>query len=252
MLGTTALMSTSQAAPPEARAAALISTDWLANHLSDVDLILLHVGDEARFKTAHIPGARYLRQSDVSIDAAGRMLEMPTGPDLRKRLSALGIGDRSRIVVYYDEDWISPATRIMLTLRTAGLGARAGLLDGGLAKWRRENRAVTVKLPPATEPGALGPLRIKPTIVDAAFVRTHAGQKGYALIDARAPVFYRGIQAGGPPGHQQRGHIPHALSLPFTSIANDDLTIKTPGQLLALFRQAGVRPGDRAIVYCHI
>ncbi|MET3663445.1 rhodanese-like domain-containing protein [Caulobacter sp. 1776] len=247
----TALLMTgpAQAAPRENP---LVSTGWLASHLKDPDLVLLHIGEAAEFEAGHIPGARFVRLSDIATNAGGRTLEMPTADDLRQRLRALGVTDRSRVVVYFGEDWVSPATRVLFTLRTAGLGERADLLDGGLPKWRREGGAVTAAATPPATPGALAAFQTRPTIVDVDFVRAHAGQPGYALIDARAPVFYGGLQAGGAHDHMKRGHIPGALSVPFTSVTNDDLTFKSPDALLALFRTAGVKAGDRAIVYCHI
>src|SRR5256885_4902241 len=43
---------------------------------------------------------------------------------LREHLQAVGISDRSRIVVYYGNDWVSPTTRVVFTLDYAGLGDR--------------------------------------------------------------------------------------------------------------------------------
>ena len=229
-----------------------VSADWLKGHLKDPDLVLLHVGEEAEYKTGHIPGARFVRQTDLAVDAGGRSLQMPSAEDLRVKLQALGVTDRSRVVVYFGSDWVSPATRVLFTLQSAGLGARADLLDGGLKAWRRAGGVVSAQAAAAVRPGPLAPIQLRPTVVDADYVRANAGKPGYALIDARAQVFYDGLMPSGAHGHMKRGHIPGARSLPFTSITNDDLTVKRPDDLLALFQKAGVRPGDKAIVYCHI
>jgi thiosulfate/3-mercaptopyruvate sulfurtransferase len=238
-----------QAAPREE---VLVTTGWLAGHLRDPDVVLLHVGEEADYKAAHIPGARFVRQSDLSVNADGRTLQMPSAAILRERLRALGVTDRSRVVVYFGSDWVSPATRVVFALQSAGLGARADLLDGGMPKWRRDGGAVTAEPPATARPGALAPFALRPTVVDADYVRAKVGKPGFVLIDARAPVFYDGLQPGGAHDHMRRGHIPGARSVPFTSVTNDDLTLKTPAELAALFQRAGVRPGDRVIVYCHI
>ena len=116
-----------------ARGSLVVDAAWLAQHLNDPDLVLLHVGDKAGYEAAHIPGARFVAQQDVSVsqhDAKGLMLEMPPADDLRKRLETLGISDNSRVIVYYGKDWVSPSTRIIFTLDYAGLGARSSLLDG--------------------------------------------------------------------------------------------------------------------------
>lgn len=234
------------------REAVTVSTDWLKSHVKDPDLVLLHVGDESGYKAGHIPGARFVRQTDLAVETGGRSLQMPSAEDLRARLRALGVSDQSRVVVYFGDDWVSPATRVLFTLQSAGLGERADLLDGGLRKWRRGGGAVTTEAAPAAKPGALAAFALRPTVVDADYVRANAGKPGYALIDARAQVFYDGLMPAGAHGHLRRGHIPGARSLPFTSITNDDLTVKQPDALLALFEKAGVKPGDKAIVYCHI
>jgi len=229
-----------------------VSTAWLESHLHDPNLVLLQIGDESQYKSAHIPGARFVRLADVAATAGELSLEMPTATELRQRLQDLGISDASRVVVYFGNDQVSPSTRIWFTLQSAGLGAHADLLDGGLPKWRREGRSVTDQANATTPPGTLAPFNLQPTIVDVAFVRAHARQPGYVLIDARAAMYYDGLEESGAHGHHRRGHIPGAHNLPFTSITNDDLTLKKPAELLALFRKAGVKPGDRVIAYCHI
>lgn len=235
-----------------AQAEPWVSTAWLESHLHDPNLILLEVGEASQYKSAHIPGARLVRLADVAATSGELSLEMPTAPELRKRLQDLGISNDSRVVVYFGSDRVSESTRILFALQTAGLGAHAALLDGGMPKWHREGRALTDQATAAAPPGTLKPFNLQPTIVDAAFVRAHAQQPNYVLIDARAAMYYDGLEESGADGHHKRGHIPGAHSLPFTSIANDDLTLKTPAELLALFRKAGVKPGDRVIAYCHI
>lgn len=229
-----------------------VSTAWLESHLRDPNLVLLQVGEASQYKSAHIPGARFVRLADVAATSGELSLEMPTAPELRQRLQGLGISDGSRVVVYFGNNQISAATRILFTLQSAGLGAHADLLDGGMPKWRREGRTLTDRANAATPPGTLAPFNLQPIIVDAAFVRAHARQPGYVLIDARAAMYYDGLEESGADGHHRRGHIPGARSLPFTGIINDDLTLKTPAELLALFRKAGVKPGDRVVAYCHI
>ncbi|GLQ87665.1 sulfurtransferase [Dyella flagellata] len=229
-----------------------VSTAWLNSHLHDPNLVLLQIGEESDYKSAHIPGARFVRLEDVAATSGKLSLEMPTAQELRQRLQGLGISNDSRVVIYFGNDEVSESTRILFTLQSAGLGAHADLLDGGMPKWRREGRPLTDRATAATLPGTLTPFKLQPTIVDAAFVRAHARQPGYVLIDARAAMYYDGLKECGAEGHLRRGHIPGAHNLPFTDITNDDLTLKKPAELLALFRKAGVKPGDRVIAYCHI
>jgi len=237
------------------RESMLVSTAWLARHLKDPNLVLLHVGDKGEYGRVHIPGARYISFDDISISdhsGKGLMLEMPAVEDLRTKLASLGISDDSRVVLYYGNDWVSPTTRAFLTLDYAGLGARTSILDGGMSAWVREGNAVTDAVPPART-GTLSALRIRPVVVDAAYVRAHLGKPGTSVVDARAASFYDGVQTGGGHDVQHRtGHIATAKSVPFSELHDEKLMLKPTTELAALFAKAGVAPGDTVIGYCHI
>lgn len=237
------------------RESLVVSTAWLAAHLHDPDLVLLHVGDRAEYDQAHIPGARFVSLRDLSTsttDDRGLHLEMLPAPELRDRLAALGIADRSRIVVYYGKDWLSPTTRVLFTLEYAGLGDRASLLDGGQQAWVRDGHAVTADVPPPGT-GTLAPLTLQPLIVDAEWVRAHLRSPGVAIVDARDPEFYDGSRAGGRADQPHRaGHIAGAHSVPFSSATHDDMSLRSQDELAAIFAKAGVKPGDTVVAYCHI
>jgi len=248
------LASAQQSGDP--RAAALVSTSWLADHLRDPDLVLLHVGDTAEYRAEHLPGARYVSLQDIAVTDRstpnGLTLELPPAADLHDRLAAPGIGDRSRIVVYYGKDWISPSTRVMFTLDYAGLGARSALLDGGMQRWKREGHPVTADVP-APQRGDLSTLHTRSLVVDADWVRAHSGKPHVAIVDARDTVFYKGIRTGGRPGAEHRtGHIAGAHSVYFATLFDSTNALKPSQELRALFSAAGVQPGDTVVTYCHI
>lgn len=227
-----------------------VSTTWLAEHLKSPNLVLLHVGDRAEYDAGHIPGARHVKLDDISVsshDRSGLMLEMPQPDSLRARLEALGISDRSQVIVYYGNDWVSPATRVVFTLDYAGLGASSALLDGGMPAWKSEGRALTTKAPKAA-PGQLAALRINPIVVDAAWVKSRLGSPSFHLVDGRAAVFYEGVESGGT----RKGHVAGAKSIPYTEIMDDKLQLRSATELRALFAKAGIAPGDTVVAYCHI
>ena len=235
----------------------VVSNAWLAAHLADPDLVVLHVGDsnvKAEFERAHIPGAQFVdfgelaKPMDHSAMKPGElMLEMPAPEQLRKQLVSLGISDRSRIVVYYANDYFSPTTRVIQTLNYAGLGAQTMMLENSMRKWVREGRPTAdTSTPP--KPGSLSPLKIQPVVVDAAFVRAHIGTPGYVIVDARDGVFYDGTRAGSG----KNGHIAGAVSLTYSTVHDDEYALKPADQLAAIFAKAGIKIGDKLIAYCHI
>ncbi len=239
-------------APAGADGNLLVSASWLAQHLQDPDLVLLHLGDRAGYDAGHLPGARLVALNDVLVDTDTHLLEMPAPDALRRRLEALGVSDRSRIVVYWARDWVSPATRIVFTLDYAGLGDRTSLLDGGMPAWVKAGHPLSTA-PPAVRTGALSPLTIRPLVVDAAFVRDHLSTPGYAVVDARARALYDGTQRGGTRGRPHRtGHVAGARSIPYSELTDEALSVRPADQLRAVFSAAGVKPGDTVVGYCHL
>lgn len=222
----------------------------LAASLDDPALVLLHVGDEADYRTAHIRGARYVSLRDISINEGPLVLQMPAPDDLRQRLEGLGISDDSRVVVYYATDWVSPATRVVFTLQHAGLD-RVALLDGGMRAWTAAGHPVSDAAPPARR-GRLTRATARHDVADATYIQANIGKPGFALIDARDPAFYSGERPGGPRDLRVPGHITGAVSVPFSTVATPDPQLKPRAELETLFREAGVKPGDTVVTYCHI
>jgi len=229
----------------------VVSTGWLQQHLNDKDLVILHVGDKKEYDAGHIVGARHGGTETFTVN--GKLtLELPASQTLHQHLQALGLDDNSRIVVYFVDDEFPSATRALVTLDAAGLGERVALLDGGLRAWQRDGHALTQKATPVT-PSKLEPLKMRPLIVDAAFVQEKLKTTGYKIIDARAPVYYDGVQAGmGQAPANLKGHLPGATNIPFTSVTDTALSLKSADELAALFKAAGVSKGDQVIAYCHI
>ena len=240
------------AAAPAAAGPLLVEPDWLAQRLSDRQVVVLHVGSRAGYDAAHIPGARHITEEDVARPhdmAKGElMLELPEAAALRATLAARGISDDTTVIVYADKDTpLQSATRILFTLDYLGLGRQSSLLNGGLAAWQAAGRATTTAAPAVT-PGRLSARPTSSNVVDAAFVQSlAAGRAGYVLVDARAPVFY----AGTEPTFGKRGHIPRAVSIPFSSISDARGRI-TVDDLKRTFAAAGVKPGDTVVAYCHV
>jgi Rhodanese-related sulfurtransferase len=227
----------------------IVSTEWLAKHLNDDSLVLLQVGEKKEFDEAHIPGAQFIQLPDISTPRGqGLTLELPPVDQLKAAFEKFGVNDRSRIVVYFGKDWVTPTARVFMTLDYLGLGDRTSILDGGLPAWRAEERAVTAEVRPV-KPGSFTPHPNAKLVVDAAWVNANLSKPGIAILDARAAKFYTGEDAGQMP---RGGHIPRAKSIPFSTLLNETNKFKTPDALRALFSTAGVKENDSVATYCHI
>lgn len=228
----------------------LVSTQWLAQHQIDKDLVILQVGPDAGFKKEHIAGSRFVKLNQVStpFQPGALNLEMLDEATLRPALEKLGISDNSRIVVVFDSGWVTPSSRLFLTLGYAGLADRAVYLDGGLTGWRKAGLPLTADTVVVTT-GHLTRTFVPGVIANHEVVSAIGKTPRARLLDARSPESY--VHAAG--GQEAPGHIPGAVNLPWGTLFDDatDKLLSKP-ELEAKFRAAGVHPGDPVVVYCHI
>ena len=227
----------------------IVSTEWLAQHLNDDSLVLLQVGDKNEFTAAHIPGAQFIQLADISTPRdRGLALELPEVAQLKDTFEKLGVTDKSRIIIYFSKDWVTPTTRVFFTLDYLGFGDRTSILDGGLPAWRAEKRPVTSE-EAIPHMGHITPRPNKQLVVDAVWVKNNLNKPGVMILDARASKFYSGEDAGRMP---RGGHIPGAKNIPYESVVEDSNKFKSVEALRQLFSAAGVKKGDSVATYCHI
>lgn len=238
-------------APSRAAVSMLIGASELATLRTQPNLVVLQVGSAAQFEAGHVAGARPVALNDVSTSRApGALnLELPATSMLVDWARSVGISNASRIIIVPANDTLQSSTRVYLTLAYMGFAERTSLLDGGLNAWKAAGNALRTGTATPVVAGS-APLTVTPdssiiaviTDVDAAITR--AGTK---IIDARMPQFYAG--SGG--GYPRPGHIPTAVNIPLSAVAEGGL-FKSDAELRALFEGAGVKPGDKVITYCHI
>ena len=236
----------------------LVSTAWLAEQLTRPELVVLHVGAKDDFDTGHISGARHVLSNAFFAQGHEQgheltlMTQVPPLATLDSVLESVGISDRSRIVIYGRS--VTSIARLYVTLDHVGLGSRTSILDGGLAKWREEGKAISTEASPV----ARGTVTLVPrgnVIADLALVKRAARIDAAAppvattIVDARTPEFYTGTSAGNMP---RAGHIPTSVNIPFTSFVASGTLFKPVPEIQTLFRDAGIQPGASVITYCHI
>ena len=228
----------------------LVSEQWLAAHLEDENLVLLHIGPEEDFEAEHIPGAQHVDFHSLAAPhdhASGDlMLELPEPENLQQSLRHLGINNDSKIVVYWSSRWVTPSTRVVFTLDWAGLADNTVLLDGGIDAWKAAGNSTGKQSNPVAE----GSVTINPRdlVVDSQWIQKHRDDAKYALVDARAPAYFDGISEDT----NKKGHIPGAGSLPWTTLVDESVKLKSEKELRELLSKAGISPGDTVVAYCHI
>ncbi|MBL8310648.1 MAG: sulfurtransferase [Burkholderiales bacterium] len=204
----------------------LISTTELARLMGAPNLVIVdtrhdlmnpNIGREA-YAAGHLPGAIYL-SIDEDLSAAkngsnGRH-PLPSAEAFAATLGHHGISNDSHVVVY-DGGTAMFVGRLWWMLRWVG-HERVHVLDGGLAQWQKEGRAV--ETPPSTRAAT----RFTPRVNDAMRLTVAQTLEAMAdparrILDARAPERFRGEVE---PVDPVAGHIPGAANRPFPSNLRD-------------------------------
>lgn len=231
----------------------LVTTDWLASHLGDPDLVVIESDEDVLlYHTGHIPGALKVDWHLDLNDETTRDYVSPEG--FAAMCSARGITRDSTIVVYGDNfNWWAAYALWVFSL----FGHEdVRLLDGGRAKWVAEGRAMTTDATETTPSSYPVVPRDDATI--RAFKDDVLAQIGNGpLVDVRSPGEYSGELLHMPDypqeGAQRGGHVPTAKSVPWKRAANDDGSFKSADELRAIYGdEQGLDAGDDVITYCRI
>jgi thiosulfate/3-mercaptopyruvate sulfurtransferase len=232
----------------------LVSTDWLEREIAAADLRVVDAtwflpasrrDARAEFEAGHIPGAVFVDIDAIS-DAESPFPHMlPPAHVMASRMQALGINDAARIVVY-DNSPLHSAARVWWMLRSFG-ARRVALLDGGLAKWAGEGRALEQEAP-GTARGHFTPLLRGGAVADKGEVLRLLGGETQ-IVDARGAARFTGDEAEPRPGLAS-GHIPGAKNLPQGALFNADNTWKRGDALRAAFETAGVDLARPMVTTC--
>jgi thiosulfate/3-mercaptopyruvate sulfurtransferase len=229
----------------------LVSTEWLAHHLGEPDLIpvdcswfvpSLERDARSEYLQAHIPGARFLDFDEVADRSNPAPHMLPSEDEFAEAMEELGIGSDDRIIVY-DNSPHHTAARGWFTFRHFGT-RNAAILDGGFGKWLAEGRPV--------ESG-------KPELRKATFEARGGGDVvakeqilaglNLPLLDARGKARFEGSEPDFR-GGVAPGHIPGSCNLPSAELYNEDGTFKSLDQLRHLFAASGIDPEKPFVATC--
>ena len=227
----------------------LVSTDWLAAHLEEPDLVLLHVGMRHQGVPEElIPGALFLDYHDLAVERDGLSTELPPVQDLVAVFRAVGLTNESRVVVYGTPGH-APA-RVFMTLDYLGHGDRTSVLDGGLEAWKAEGRPLETAVASA-EPGDFRARVQEDVLVTADWIHHHLEDPAVTLIDARPADEYSGERTNG---NLRPGHIPGAYNLYWEDlIGSSELPrLKDLESVRARFEESGASTESVLVSYCMI
>jgi thiosulfate/3-mercaptopyruvate sulfurtransferase len=217
------------------------TTSELAAELGDPDLGVIdaswHLPNTGRigaaeFQLKHIPGAVFFDIDTIADQDQGLPHMLPKPEALAKAMTALGLGDGMRFVVY-DATGLYAAARVWWTLRAYRVDD-VRILVGGLPKWIKEGRPLeTGDAHPKPRPFASRSPDGFVASLDE--VRAALASGSAQVVDARPAERFRGLAPEPRPGVKS-GRIPGSLNLPFVDIIEHG-SLKSPDALKAAFAE---------------
>jgi thiosulfate/3-mercaptopyruvate sulfurtransferase len=244
----------------------LVSVAWLAGHLTDPDLRLVHVSPDRRvYNKRHIEGAIYsdlhkelaLKGTAPETGDAEREWLVPSAAEAERALRNWRVGEGDRIVFYDDVGMNRQAIRGYWLMRLYRYPAdRLHILDGGIDAWRRAEGATTKELPEAD-------------LADALRTPVTLGERDDALIATYQQVAAWSREAAKPDGptrlldvrtagewvgtdvrSRRSGHIPGARQRHFADLLTDEGTFRSVDEMVSLVRASGADPAELRATYC--
>ncbi len=231
---------------------ALVSTDWLQNHLGQDGLVVLESDEDVLlYEIGHIPSARKIDWFTELNDTVLR--DYLTAEDFSRLLSQKGIKRDDTVVIYGDKSnwWAAYALWVFKLFDHPDVR----LLDGGRDAWIAEGRELTREVDAVSQTDY--PVVVRDDSKIRAFrddVLAHIGQP---MIDVRSPEEYTGERTHMPAypdeGALRGGHIPGARSVPWSRAAGDNGVFKSRAELEAIYLgEAELKNGEDVIAYCRI
>ncbi len=231
---------------------ALVSTQWVADHLNDANVRLVEVDvDTTAYDQGHIRNAVGWNWQTQLEDRIRR--DIPTKEDWEQLLSQAGVSNDTKLVFYGDNNnWFAAFAYWIAKIYGH---EDAALMDGGRKKWELEGRELVKDVP-----------QVQPTTYHAkepnwelrAYrdeVREYINATGRAMVDVRSPAEFSG-EILAPPGlpetAQRAGHIPSATNIPWAQAANEDGSFKSREELEKIYGGKGITPDKQVVAYCRI
>jgi len=233
------------------RDSVLVSADWAEKNLETPGVVFVEVDeDTTAYDGGHIPGAIKLDWKTDLQDPVRR--DFVNKAQFEALLSARGVGNDDVVVLYGgNNNWFAAYAYWYFKL----YGHReVKLLDGGRKKWELDNR--TLVKDPVSRPATSYTAQEQDLAIRAFRDDAVKAIGVLNLVDVRSPDEFAGrllAPAHLPQEQAQRpGHIPTALSVPWSKAANEDGTFKSDDELAKLYGEAGLDGSKATIAYCRI
>ncbi len=248
------MLRTDNAPAPSLPSRWLVSTDWLADHLRDRNLVVVDGSyflptqqrdARAEYRAGHIPGAAFF-DIEAICDRSTELPHMLPGPtQFAQAAGALGIGDGDTVVVY-DSAGLYSAARVWWTFRIFG-AKDAYILDGGLPQWKADGRPLEKGDATRTARKFSAEMNVA-AVATLADVRMALAADSAQIVDARSAERFTGKAPEPRPGLRS-GHMPRSFNVPFDRLIENG-RLASRARIEAAFAEAGVDLDQPIITSC--
>ncbi|KAJ2746032.1 hypothetical protein GGI20_001659, partial [Coemansia sp. BCRC 34301] len=250
----------------------LVSAPWLRDNLKSVKLLdcswylpFLNRDAKEEFGRARVPGAQFFGIDEIKDLSRADLPHMLPPPEFfGSSMDNFGIRNSDHVVVY-DTAGVGPACRVFWTFHAMGHD-KVSVLDGGLPSWVVAKYETESGEPLAVNAPSGERYVARPTshlVCDYADVvgnieqlKVSGGAQGRQIVDARPSGRFTGKDPEFRPGLSS-GHMPHAISVPFTEVteasdpANPQVQrLKSPEDIRRVFESRGVDLNRPIIASC--
>lgn len=234
---------------------ALVSTDWVEQHLNDPKVRVIESNEDTLlYASGHVPGAVHVDWTTDLNDQIRR--DYITREGFEALMSKIGATNDTTVVFYGDKNnwWACYAFWVFQLFGHPN----AKVMDGGRLKWEKDGRTTSRDVPSYAKTKYTAKER-NDAPIRAFRDEVHAHQKNQGqLVDVRSPEEYAGTRMHMPDypneGALRGGHIPGAKSVPWARAINpDEGTFKSAAELKKLYvEDQQLSPDEDTIAYCRI
>ena len=218
----------------------LVSSDWLEKNINNVKIIdcSWHMPQAQRngceeYKKDHIPNAIFFdldKNSKIDTDLPHMLTDINSWELI---MNSMGISNEDEIVIYDNSDVIS-SCRCWYNLIYFGHDPKlVHVLDGGLKKWKIENKITNNEIIPTTVSNYKA-IENNKLVKNKQEIDKNITLNEFIVVDARSRERFEG-KVPEPRKGLRSGSIKNSFCLPFSELINDDHTFVSKDKIQAQF-----------------
>ena len=234
----------------------LVNTNWLEKNLNKVKILdaSWHMPNTKRdaykeFLSEHIEGSQFFDlDKNSELDSALPHM-LPSKEKWKETISNYGISNQDKIVIYDNSDVISSCRCWYMFIYFGHYINKVFVLNGGLKKWKTENRKNTDKLIINNKTDYIVDEN-KNLVKNKLQIDENINSNTFQVTDARGKKRFEGVEPE-PRSGLTSGHIKHSKNIPFTECINkSDHTFKAKEELLKIFDNFEIDTKKQQVFTC--